>query len=470
MRKITLFCAILASALFSANIEFDNADDDYVRKSPNGDKNIVLSFHDSISVAKESVVNISTSKTIKNQVLNPFNDPIIEQFFGFKFNIPESKQKATSLGSGVVISNDGYIVTNNHVVEGSDEILVTTLDSSKEYKAKIVGADSKTDIAIIKVEATNLKSIKFADSSKVLEGDIVFAIGNPFGVGGSISQGIISGLNKDNIGLNQYEDFIQTDASINPGNSGGALVDSRGALVGINSAILSRSGGNNGIGFAIPSNMVKQIAQKLIVHGKITRGYLGVNIGNLNSDQKEFYVSSDGALVINIEEGGPADKGGLKRGDLITKVNNKSIKNANDLKNFIGSLEPNTKVVVEYERTKEIKTTELTLTNMDNPNNYSDDTTEISGLVLSNTTDKIKNKFKIAKNVNGVVITDIKKDSKIKASGFEVGDVIIQVNSKTISNISEFKKEIENSKKMGKKAMIWINRNNMIMGLVLRLG
>ncbi|MFW5618574.1 MAG: trypsin-like peptidase domain-containing protein, partial [Campylobacter hyointestinalis] len=236
MKKLTIISIIAASSLMAANISFSDASQNYTRANPSSDQNTVLSYHSSIVKAKKSVVNISTSKTVKvkHNINSLMDDPFFQEFFGFRFNIPKEKsQKTSSLGSGVIISSDGYIVTNYHVVEDADEIIVTLLDSSKEYKAKIIGVDPKTDLAIVKVDAKNFQAISFADSSKLLEGDLVFAIGNPFGVGGSITSGIISGLNKDNIGLNQYEDFIQTDASINPGNSGGALVDSRGALVGI---------------------------------------------------------------------------------------------------------------------------------------------------------------------------------------------------------------------------------------------
>ena len=260
MKKTILLSLALAGSLFAANIDISEAPARFDRVNPEFDKNVVLSYNSSISEAKKSVVNIATKtkrKIENNPMADMFNDPFFKHFFDFGF--PQERE-SSSLGSGVIISEDGQIVTNNHVVENADEIVVTLLDNDKEYTAKIIGTDSKTDLAIIKIEEKRLSAIKFADSSKSVEGDIVFAIGNPFGVGGTITQGIISALNKNNIGLNQYENFIQTDASINPGNSGGALVDSRGALIGINSAILSRSGGNNGVGFAIPSNMVKDIA------------------------------------------------------------------------------------------------------------------------------------------------------------------------------------------------------------------
>lgn len=369
----------------------------------------------------------------------------------------------------MIISNDGYIVTNNHVVEDSDEISVTMLDSSKEYKAKIIGTDSKTDLAIIKIEGKDFLAISFADSSKLLEGDVVFAIGNPFGVGGSISQGIISGLNKNNIGLNQYEDFIQTDASINPGNSGGALVDSRGALVGINSAILSRSGGNNGIGFAIPSNMVKDIAQKLIKDGKITRGYIGVSIGNLTNDQKELYLNKEGALIMSVQEGSPADKAGLKRGDLIIKVNDKIIDSATNLKNFIGALEPHSQINISYERVNKIDNVRVKLADLDgNSSSISAGNASVFGLEVANLTDNIRKKFQISQNAKGVVVTKVEDNSQAKNVGFMKGDLIVQVNQRAIEKVSDLKAELTNTQKIGKRSMVWIMRGEMTMGLVLK--
>lgn len=463
MRK-TIFSLALCSCIFGANINFKDAPSDITRINPG--ENSVLSYSSSLSLAKKSVVSISTTKTIKSNFShNPFNDPFFEEFFGFKFENPE-EQKGNAQGSGVIISNDGYIVTNNHVVEGGDEIIVTLLDSSKEYKAKIIGSDPKTDLAIIKVDTNDFEAISFGDSSKLLEGDVVFAIGNPFGIGGSISAGIISGLNKDNIGLNQYEDFIQTDASINPGNSGGALIDSRGALVGINSAMLSRSGGNNGIGFAIPSNMVKEIASKLIKDGKITRGFIGVSIGNLTSDQKEVYKNQTGALIMSVQEGGPAAKAGLKRGDLIIKVNDKNIENANALKNLIGSFNPGSQINITYERANKEESVKLSLVSMDSGEQIANENTSIKGLEISNLSPEISKKYKINGNQKGIIVTNVKDEAK--KLGFLQGDLIVQVNEKSIESIKDFKDEISNSKKQKRRAMVWLVRKGMTMAIVLK--
>lgn len=469
MKKIILLSSLTASILLAGSITFNNASSNPQRVSPIlGDK--ILSFNNSIFKAKKSVVNISTTKQItrSKQTQRMLNDPFFREFFGRNFKMPKNK-KASSLGSGVVISSDGYIVTNHHVVENADEILVTLLDSSKEYKAKVIGLDPASDLAVIKIDRKDLHAISFANSKEILEGDVVFAIGNPFGVGEAVTQGIISALNKSGIGLNQYEDFIQTDASINPGNSGGALVDSRGALIGINTAILSRSGGNNGIGFAIPSNMVKSVAKTLIEQGKIERGYMGVSIGNLNKDMKEVYTNQEGALIMSVEKNKPASKAGLKRGDLIIKINDKKIANAHELKNTIGSFKPDTKINVTYERNDKIKTATLTLVNlksMKNAKNISDTNNFLEGLNIEELNDKIRYENKIPRDINGVLITKVKENSKASKEGFHQGDIIIQIEQKVIKSIDDLNNAFDNIKR--KKIKVWIYRRGYVMPILVR--
>lgn len=472
MKKIFLFSVVTACILNAANIDFKTAKSDAKRINPANDTNVILSFNSSVKDVKHSVVNISTKKTIKEFDNSPFgqmfDDPFFRDFFGFNFGIPQEKSKnASSLGSGVIISSDGYIITNNHVIEDADEIIVSMIDEDKEFKAKVIGTDVKTDLAVIKIDAKDLKFATFGDSSLLQEGDVVFAIGNPFGVGGTITQGIVSALNKNNIGLNQYENFIQTDASINPGNSGGALVDSRGALVGINSAILSRSGGNNGVGFAIPSNMVKNVAKKLIEDGKIDRGYIGVIISNLTKEQKEVYKNKEGALVSSVQEGMPGDKAGLKRGDLIIQIENKKIKNASDLTNFVGSLEPNKRIEIKYERVGKIYTTTIKLANLNESVSSSKSIDGmIEGLSITNLSDEYRSKYKIPKDEKGVLITDVKKNSKADKFGFIQGDLIIQIGEKIVSNIDDLRAAMKENG--GKKALVWINRRGVYRGLVIK--
>lgn len=466
-RKIIL-SSILTSFTIAASISFKEAQDNARRVNPQGsDNSVILSYHDSIKDAKNSVVNISTSKTV-TRARDPFfddffNDPYFRRFF----DIPQqrggsNKEVVNSLGSGVIISSDGYIITNNHVVENTDEITVNLVNSNEEYKAKVIGNDPKTDLAVIKIEAKNLAAISFADSDDLMEGDVVFAIGNPFGVGSSITTGIISALNKDNIGLNQYENFIQTDASINPGNSGGALVDSRGALVGINSAILSRSGGNNGIGFAIPSNMAKNIAKSLIEKGKVERGFLGVSITSLQGDSKTVYTNKEGALITDVEKGSAADKAGLKRGDLVLKVNEKNIKNANDLKNYIGTLSPNEKIVLIYERDGVTKSVTFSLQAQSEALSAEG---LIDGLELKDL-DK-QSRSNIPNSVNGVFVSSVKKDSKAENAGFEVGDIIIAVEQNEIKNIQELSNALKANRSKS-FIKIWVYRQGYAQLLILR--
>lgn len=470
MKKNILLSLIVSTSLFSANINFKQAEENLQRTLPSNNPNTILSYHDSIQKVKNSVVNISTSKTVQTNMANMddfFNDPYFRQFFGFDFpTTPKNKKNkevVSSLGSGVIISSDGYIITNNHVIEDAEKITVNLPDSSTEYKAKLIGADPKTDLAVIKIKAKDLPAVTFANSDQLLEGDVVFALGNPFGVGSSVTSGIISALNKNNIGLNQYENFIQTDASINPGNSGGALVDSRGALVGINSAILSRSGGNNGIGFAIPSNMAKTIAQKLIENGKIERGYLGVVIGALTQDLKKAYTNKEGALVTDVQKDSAAFNAGLKRGDLIVKVDNTTIKSPMDLKNYIGSIDPKQQIELSYERDNEIKTVKFMLKTDEKLLQY--EKGYIDGLKLVELDSKNKQQYRIPENISGILITEVSPKSKAEQAGFEAGDVIVGVNQYEISNFKELSKAL-NLNKDKEYVKIWINRGGYIRALL----
>lgn len=462
MKKITFLSFFATISLLAATIDIAQMPKDSPRIDANPN-NVILSYNNSIKEAKKSVVNISTTKKTKqNDQLNEMmQNPFFKEFFGNK--LPELKQqerKSHSLGSGVLISKNGYIVTNNHVVEGADEIVVTLPNDEKEYKAKIIGQDPKTDLAVVKIEANDLHIASFGDSATLQEGDVVFAIGNPFGVGETITQGIISALNKNNVGLNQYENFIQTDASINPGNSGGALVDSRGALIGINSAILSKSGGNNGIGFAIPSNMVQKIATSLVEQGKIERGFIGVSISDLTNDLKELYDNKQGALILMIEKNSPAQIGGLQISDLIIEVDGIKIKNSNELKNTIAAIAPEKMVSITYERDKKIKTTKVKLAKMENTKTLDETgtTNPIEGLTLMELSDKTKSQFQIPKEIEGVLVTEVKDNSKAEKIGFREGDIVVQIEQMRITSLKDFTTALkENSKN---KKRIIINRQN----------
>ncbi|MBZ7931839.1 DegQ family serine endoprotease [Campylobacter sp. LH-2024] len=469
MKKIFLSIG-LASVLFAANINFNESTSSANRVNP-ADGGVILSYHDSIKDAKKSVVNISTSKTItRANNFSPLDDFFDDPYFKQFFDIPQRKNKndkevISSLGSGVIISKDGYIVTNNHVVEDADTITVNLPGSDTEYKAKLIGKDPKTDLAVIKIDAKNLSAITFANSDNLMEGDVVFALGNPFGVGFSVTSGIISALNKDNIGLNQYENFIQTDASINPGNSGGALVDSRGFLVGINSAILSRGGGNNGIGFAIPSNMVKDIAKKLIEKGKIERGFLGVTISALQGETKKAYKNQEGALITDVQKGSSADEAGLKRGDLVTKVNGKVIKNPIDLKNYIGTLDIGEKVTIDFERDGNNKQVSFILKG--EKENKGVQNNLIEGLSLRNLDPRLKDRLQLPRDINGVLVEKVKSKSKADEAGFKEGDVIVGIGQGEIKNLKDLDQALKQANKK-EFIKIWVYRNGFTTLLVLR--
>ena len=273
------------------------------------------------------------------------------------------------LGSGVIVTKDGYILTNNHVVDNADEVKVT-LQDGREFTAKVIGRDPKSDVAVIKIDANGLPVVPMADSDKVEVGDIVLAIGNPFGVGQTVTTGIVSATGRGNLGIEDYEDFIQTDAAINPGNSGGALVDTEGRLIGINTAIFSRTGGNMGIGFAIPSDLARSVMDSLIQYGHVTRGYLGVMIQDLTPAlAKEFKLKdSTGALVGDVVPKGPADKAGFKDGDVVLEYNGKKVPDSRRLRLAVGDTKPGTTVPVKILREGASKTLEVTVQQPPGPN------------------------------------------------------------------------------------------------------
>ncbi len=468
-----LLIAVLSifSLNLSAKVTFQNAKDIKQRVVPGAVSDKILSYYDVIKGPQNSIVNISTTKKvyINNQLYNLYRNPFFRDFFGQNFNgrMPKKlERRSYALGSGVIVTSNGYIVTNNHVVANADTIKVSIHGIDKPFDAKVVGTDPKTDIAVIKIDAKNLTPIKFGNSDNLKVGDIVFAIGDPFGVGKSVTQGIISALNKNKVGINQYENFIQTDASINPGNSGGALVDSRGALIGINSAIITRSGGNNGIGFAIPSNMVKKIALALINQGKIVRGYLGVSISDLNSGLKSLYKHKNGAFVLSTQKDEPAYKAGIKRGDLIIKINNQTIKDANDLKNMIGSMKPNEviKVTVERENGK-VKTLKVKLAQMPGSTTVaSNSNVVIKGLKLTDLTQQVRYTYQIPKDTKGVLVLDVKDNSQADKMGFRRGDIIVQVNSSLVKNLNQY----ENAVRKSKKGIIYVQRGDFVLPLVYK--
>ncbi len=402
-------------------------------------------FAEVAEAARPAVVNISTTSTVmmqENPFGNMFNDPFSRHFFGDQFGNPgqQRKYKSSALGSGVIVSADGYILTNNHVVKGADKIKVILYDK-REFKGKVVGTDPRTDLAVVKIDAHGLPTLPLGESGKLKTGDLVLAIGNPFGLNQTITMGIVSAVGRSNIGLADYEDFIQTDAAINPGNSGGALVNTSGELVGINTAIYSTSGGYMGIGFAIPSDMAKAVMENIIKHGKVIRGWLGVSIQDLTPDLAKALKIKEtaGALVAGVEKDSPADKAGLKRGDLITGINAKAISDSVSLRNMIASTAPGTKVDVGIVRNGKEQTLSVVL------GEYKEHTvvkkTEydnaLKGVSVQDLTPGLRDKLGLPENVNGVVITEVSPE----LGGHRLlqpNDVIEEVNRTAIQNVQDY--------------------------------
>lgn len=446
--KIFALCALTFALLFA--FTFEEMPSITKRQNPSGNNGTIHSYNDAISEVKKSVVNISTQKKVSNNVLNHpmFNDPFFQQFFGDIYRNAPKDRVERSLGSGVIISKDGYIITNNHVIDGADKILVALPNSpKKEYEAKIIGKDPRSDLAVIKIAQNNLPYAKIGNSNELMVGDVVFAIGNPFGVGESVTQGIISALDKSNMGINDYENFIQTDASINPGNSGGALVDSRGALIGINTAILSRTGGNHGIGFAIPSDMVKKITKTLIEKGSIERGFLGVGIQDITENLANLYNGKSGAVLVSVDKSSAAAKAGLKVWDLVIAVNNKPINSASELKNTIGSFPPNEVVEVRYIRDKKEYKTKVKLDKYNDKSEVAESSAKSegtskgaqnSGLAVENLTREMRQRYQIPSDFSGVLVSEVAESSAAAKAGFENGDIITQIEDIKINNVSDF--------------------------------
>ena len=463
MKKILLICLLALTMLYAKDsVEFKYADSNSIRKNPTSSE-YILSYNNVLQKVRTSVVNISTSKTVDSGGVNsnPFmNDPFFREFFKQQRRIPKERVQR-ALGSGVVISQDGYIVTNNHVVDGADSIKVTIAGDKKEYDAKLIGKDAKSDLAIVKIEAINLNAVTFYNSDNVKVGDITFALGNPFGLGETITQGIVSATGRSGVGIVEYEDFIQTDASINPGNSGGALINSAGHLIGINSAILSKSGGNVGIGFAIPSNMVTSIATELIKKGKFTRAYLGVSISDVTDEMSSFYNNEFGALITGIEENTPASDAGLKRGDLIISVNGKKISSASELKNLIGTYPPSRVVNIKFLRDKKIDIVNVQLGSLDNKSSTGE--YNYKGMKLEPLNSDIRSKLRIPTNIIGLFVSEIENESEGIDSGILRGDVIIQVENIEINTVNDFKRATANEN----KKRFYIYRNGGVFVAIL---
>jgi serine protease Do len=410
------------------------------------------SFAPVVKVAQPAVVNISSSKIVKNQSGQAGSaqlDPLFRQFFGDdldgRFNIPKERREQ-SLGSGVIISPEGYILTNNHVIDGATDIKVTLVDK-REFKAALVGGDAKTDIALLKIDASHLPVITIGDSSKVQVGDFALALGDPFGVGHTVTMGIISATGRGGLGIEDYEDFIQTDAPINPGNSGGALVNDRGELVGINTAIISPAGGNHGVGFAIPVNLVRQVMDQLLATGKVTRAYLGIVPQDVTPAMaKAFSVEENhGALVGDVSPNGPAAKAGIRKGDVILEMDGKPVTDGNRLRMNVSMMKPDTTIDLKIVRSGFQKHFSVKLAELPDkvlkasiPKERAN--SSLNGLGVENLDADVRRELQLPGSTQGVVVTEIDPASPAAASGLQKGDVIQEVNRQPVKDVAGFER------------------------------
>jgi serine protease Do len=401
-----------------------------------------------------AVVNISSSKVVKTtRGQSPFeDDPFFRQFFGNPGDDGQQQpreQHEHSLGSGVIVSPDGYILTNNHVVDGATDIEVVLKDK-RQLKAKVVGTDPRTDIAVLKIPATGLSAVTIGDSGKMRVGDIVLAIGDPFGIGETVTMGIVSATGRRSLdieGAGGYEDFIQTDASINPGNSGGALVNSRGQLIGINTAIISNGGGGNqGIGFAVPINMARHVMEQLVKNGKVTRGYLGVSIQEVTPALAKVFglPSAEGALVGDVSPDTPGAKAGLQKGDVIVNLNGQPVSDAQELRLRVSQLAPGEVVKLDVYRGGQKRQFTVTLAEFPEKEAAAAQTPDsgenaMDGVQVEALTPQIAEQLKLQPGTRGVIVTRVDPDSAAAEGGLQRGDVIQEANHKPVTTPEQFR-------------------------------
>jgi serine protease Do len=403
-----------------------------------------------------------------------FGDPLFRRFFGDQFGrqfqVPQERRER-SRGSGVIVSADGYVLTNNHVVAGANDIQVS-LPDRREVKAKLVGTDQKTDVAVLKVEGASFPAMAVGDSSKSRIGDLVFAIGDPFGIGETVTMGIVSATSRGGLQIEDYEDFIQTDAAINPGNSGGALINARGELIGINTAILSgEGGGNQGIGFAIPVNLARQVMQQIVEHGKVVRGYLGVTIQELTPAlAKAFGVPEGrGALVGSVAPGGPAAQAGLARGDAIVAMDGQPLRDSNDLRLRVAQAAPGTPIKLKVLRNGQER--DVTVTAGELPESPTAEAPRqesglaLEGVEVEGLTPAIARQLKLPADTQGVVVTNVQQGTAAAEAGLRRGDVVQEVNRTPIRTPQDYASAIRAAGNEG--ILLLVNRGGATSYVVI---
>jgi serine protease Do len=429
-----------------------------------------VSFAPGVKKVSPSVVRVDVTIKPKNAGFpgGPGSDnPMFRWFFGDEpgQGAPGRRFRAPAqhgLGSGVIVSKDGYLLTNNHVVDGVDQVKVS-LQDGRSFTAKVVGTDPHTDVAVLKIDASDLPALEIADSDKLEVGDVVLAVGNPYGIGQTVTTGIVSATGRATLGLD-YEDFIQTDAAINQGNSGGALVDSNGHLIGINTAIFSPTGGNVGIGFAIPANLARYVMDSLIKDGRVSRGYIGVMIQDVTPAlAKKFDLKEQaGAIVAEVKPNGPADKAGLKDGDVVVEWNGKPVSDSRSLKLQVAQVQPGKTVPVKVLRDGKSKTLEVTTKELPGSdklakgkNSNAEDEGTLNGVTVSDLDAQARRQLDVPANLKGVVVTDVEQDSASFEAGLRPGDVILEINRQAVKSAEEAVKMTEDAKDKTTLLRVW---------------
>jgi serine protease Do len=439
-------------------------------------------FPEVAKAVRPAVVNITPSQKLvrgrEHDPRLPFDWP--DEFFNFPRRpfgpMPRGPEhRGMGMGSGVIVSSDGYIITNNHVVDGAAEVQVT-LPDKREFKGKIVGTDPRTDLAVIKVDARDLPYVPWGDSSKLQVGEYVLAVGNPFGLNSTVTLGIVSALGRGRMGITQYEDFIQTDAAINPGNSGGALVNTRGELVGINTAIFSQTGGYQGVGFAVPSSMAKPVSESLIKTGKVVRGYLGVGIQDLTPELAKSFGLKDrkGVLVSDVADGSPAEHGGLKQGDVIIEYQGSAMEDPAALQRAVTGTPVGTKAKVKVLRDGQAK--ELTIVVGEQPETRKlaragqDSSADhaLAGIEVQPLDRQTARELGLSEKTKGVVVTAVEPDSTADRAGLTEGDVIQEVNRQPIRSLADFERVTTQLKKDHPVLML-INRRGASLFITVKV-
>ena len=442
------------------------------------------SFVEIAKTVKPAVVNIAASRSGKSgdgPQSSPFDDPFFRRFFGDEFfkreQPPHRERKERGQGSGVIVDSNCLIITNNHVVNKADDIRVI-LSDKREFKGKLIGTDTKTDVAIVKIEATGLSTIPFADSDQLEVGEFVLAVGSPFGLTQSVTMGIVSAVGRASMGIAEYEDFIQTDAAINPGNSGGALVNVRGELVGINTAIFSQSGGNMGIGFAVPSNLARSIMDQLVKTGKVVRGWLGVAIQELTPELASQFglTETKGVLVSDVMDDSPAKKAGFERADVITEYDGKPMDSPTHLRNAVAQTPIGRKVPIKVIRDKKPKTIDVTI--VEQPKSLGQAGSEengestapagvLSDLDVRELNEELAARYGIKPSERGVVVVRVKSGSTAEEMGVREGDIVLEVNRKPVNSIKSYERAVSGLAK-DQAVLLLLKRKGQTIYLTLR--